>query len=307
MSVAIVFNQKDTQDWFLKLSELFPETSVEVYPNIKDKEKIEFLVTWKPHVNYSNEFPNLKVVHSVGAGVDNLLHTKLPNSVSVARIVDQNLKQDMFEHALACVFNSMKNLNLYNNLKQVKIWNSDSYKSINDTTITILGLGEIGSFVAEKLVALGFKVKGWSKHLKYLDKIECYDESNLSQAVAHSDYIINILPLTSETESILNFTFFELLSKNTTIINIGRGAHLNDSDLMLALDHGIVKEAYLDVFNVEPLPIDHPFWNHPSVFVTPHIAAITNPNSAIFQVVDNFKRFQNNEPLLHQVDLNKEY
>ncbi|MBS7333147.1 MAG: glyoxylate/hydroxypyruvate reductase A [Weeksellaceae bacterium] len=308
MSVAILFNQKSTEEWFLKLKESMPNVKIEVYPDIENYNEIEFLVTWKPHVNYVNEFPNLKVVQSVGAGVDNLLHTVLDGDVLVTRIVDSTLKQDMYEHVLACIMASMKNIIPYYKEQKLKNWSPKKYLTISESTVTILGLGEIGSFVAEKLVALGFQVKGWSNSEKNLDKIQSFVGINqLDEAISNSDFIVNILPLTDLTQNILNQSFFNKLSDNTTIINVGRGAHLVEEDLIAAIDSGKVKEAYLDVFREEPLDKNHLFWENLSIYVTPHIASITNPNTAINQVVENINRFLEDKELLNVVDLKRGY
>ena len=171
MSVAIVFNQKDSGDWLMRLRELLPEQTIEVYPAIEDFSKVEFLITWKPHQGYVNDFPNLKVVQSVGAGIDHLLHTPLPDTVRVTRIVDPALKQDMFEFILSNLLVPMKNLHFYAEEQGAKRWSPAAYRSMNQTKVTILGLGEIGRLVAEKLVNLGFQVKGWSNSEKEIDGV----------------------------------------------------------------------------------------------------------------------------------------
>lgn len=307
MSIAILFNQKSTDIWFENLKNLLPDTKIEVYPTIHNKEDIEFLITWKPHQNYSDEFPNLKVVQSVGAGVDNLLHTPLPDSVLVSRIVDTDLKQDMYEHILTCIMASMKNILPYYKDQLKSSWSPKKYLTISETTITILGLGEIGKFVAEKLAALGFKVKGWSISDKQIESVVTFKEQDLDKAIINSDFVVNILPLTSQTQNFLNKDFFNLLSDHTTLINVGRGAHLVEEDLLEAIDNGKIKEAYLDVFRNEPLDDAHLFWKNPTIYITPHIASITNPETAIHQVVENFKRLSNGDKLNNLVDLKRGY
>lgn len=308
MSVAIIFNQKPIDDWFDKLAELLPETKVEIYPEIENPNDVEFIVTWKPHVGYVNEFPNLKVVQSVGAGIDHLLHTLIPSTINITRIVDPALKHDMFEHVLTCVLTSIKNILPYYKAQFEKNWRPTSYKTIVETTVTILGLGEIGKDVATKFVNLGFTVKGWSNSPKNIEGVESFSGLNeLENAISQTDFIINILPLTAQTEGILNEQFFEFCSDNTVLINVGRGGHLVENDLLTAIKNNKIKEAYLDVFIEEPLPENHPFWTNSQVYVTPHIASMTNANTALEQVADNYKRMKNNETLLNQVSMERGY
>lgn len=308
MSVAIIFNQKPIDDWFDKLAELLPETKVEIYPEIENPNDVEFIVTWKPHVGYVNEFPNLKVVQSVGAGIDHLLHTPIPSTINITRIVDPALKHDMFEHVLTCVLTSIKNILPYYKAQLEKNWQPTSYKTIAETTVTILGLGEIGNDVATKFVNLGFTVKGWSNSSKNIEGVESFSGLNeLENAISQTDFIINILPLTAQTEGILNEQFFEFCSDNTVLINVGRGGHLVENDLLTAIKNNKIKEAYLDVFIEEPLPENHPFWTNSQVYVTPHIASMTNANTALEQVADNYKRMKNEETLLNQVSMERGY
>lgn len=308
MSVALLFNQKPTEEWQRNLQKLLPETKVEVYPIISNPEDVEFIATWKPHKDYIKEFPNLKVVQSVGAGIDHLLHTEIPDSVKVTRIVDSALKQEMFEHVLACVMTSMKNLLTYHKDQLQQKWIPKKYTSIHETTITILGLGEIGKLVAERFVALGFRVKGWSNSQKNMNGVETFvGKEDLNSAIANTDFIVNILPLTTETESILNYKFFNQCSKQTVLINVGRGAHLVEKDLLIAIDEKQIKEAYLDVFREEPLPENHPFWSNKNIYITPHIASVTNATTALQQVATNYKKLKNMETLENEVSLDKGY
>ena len=308
MSVVLIFNQKPSEEWQLKLSELLPDTKVEVYPNVENVDKVDFVATWKPHVGYVNEFPNLKVVQSVGAGIDHLLHTDIPDHIKVTRIVDPALKQDMFEHVLACIMASMKNLLKYQQYQIENKWKPLSYKSITDTTVAILGLGEIGMLVADKLIALGFKVKGWSNSKKIKEGLESFAGNNeLDDAISNTDFIINILPLTDQTKEILNTELFNKCTPNSVLINVGRGDHLIEEDLEKAIANGQIAEAYLDVFSTEPLPENHSFWSNKNIFVTPHIASITNANTALQQVADNYVNMQNNVALLNEVSLKRGY
>ena len=203
---------------------------------------------------------------------------------------------------------SMKNLLTYYKNQVKKEWKPNSYQNIKETSITILGLGEIGKLVAEQFVALGFEVKGWSNSPKNINGVESFSgKDGLIAAISKTNFIVNILPLTDHTEGILNNEFFEKCSANTVLINVGRGAHLVEKDLLVAIEEKQIKEAYLDVFVEEPLPENHPFWTNENVFITPHIASVTNATTALQQVADNYKKMKNNKALLNEVSLDRGY
>lgn len=308
MSIGIIFNQKETDVWLKNLNKLLPDEKIEIYPSFENTDAIDFLIVWKPHESYLTEFRNLKVIQSVGAGIDHLYPSKIPQSIQVSRIVDPALKQDLFEHVLTCVLQSMKNFTTYLIDQQTQNWQPKKYLSIAETKITILGLGEIGKHVAEEFARLGFQVNGWSNSAKNIKNVTSFvGKEQLKDAVNGSHFVVNILPLTGDTKEILNDRFFSWLTAQTTLINVGRGAHLKEDDLLFALENNHLREAYLDVFNLEPLSKNHPFWSHPKIFITPHVASITNPETAILQVVENYKRLRSNNKLLHLVDLKKGY
>lgn len=309
MSIAIIFNNKGSGIWKQKLKETFMNTTVEVYPEIKDKEKVEFILCWKPEVGVLSEFPNLKVVQSVGASVEHILKTqKLDDSIIISRIVDKNLSIDMFEFILSSILMKMKNFNKYFYDKQHEVWSQKKYQSINNTRVTILGLGKIGSYVSERLADIGFIVKGWSNSQKNIRGVKSYHgKEDFKKSVEDSDFLINLLPLTSETENILNTASLRLLNKGVFLINVGRGEHLVENDLINLLNNKHLSGAILDVFREEPLPKQHVFWKHPNITITPHVASLTNVDTAIDLVAENYNRFLNKKELLHIVSLKKGY
>jgi glyoxylate/hydroxypyruvate reductase len=309
MSIVIIFNNKDPKPWAEILQKKLPNTSVEIYSEVKDTTKIDFALCWKPEKNILNEFPNIKVVQSVGASVDGILTTQnLTDNQILTRIVDEQLSIDMFEFLLAGITGFMKKIPNYFLDQKNKVWQQKSYKTISKTTVTILGLGEIGTYVAQKISALGFSTKGWSKSEKKITNVISFcGENELKEALNGTDILINILPLTAETENILSSNNLKQLNEGACLINVGRGEHLVEADLIELLDNGYLAHAILDVFRVEPLPQEHPFWKHDKISVTPHIASITNVDSASDIVVANYKKFKNKEPLLNKVSLKKGY
>ncbi|SEC24264.1 glyoxylate/hydroxypyruvate reductase A [Tenacibaculum sp. MAR_2009_124] len=309
MSIAIIFNNKNPDTWQKALNKKLTDDTVEIYPNIKNPDDVKFIVCWKPEEGVISKFKNVKVIQSVGASVEHITNTqKIDSNTVVTRIIDHNLSMDMFEFLLSSILFNMKNLDYYSQQKQLQNWSPRNYKAIKEVTVCILGLGEIGSFVSEKLSNVGFSVKGWSNSVKNIAGVQSYQgEKGLYHSIEDVDYLINLLPLTKQTENILSKRFMSSLKKGAFLINVGRGEHLVEQDLIQLLDSKHLSGALLDVFREEPLPKEHPFWKHPNITITPHVASLTNVNSAIDIVVENYLRFKNNQELLNIVSLKKGY
>jgi glyoxylate/hydroxypyruvate reductase len=309
MSIAIIFNNKDTRPWEQKLKELLPETMIEVYPNISSFEDVNFLLCWKPEHNVISKFSNVRLIQSVGASIDHITNTQtLNDSIEITRIIDHNLNHDMWEFLLSIVSSEIKNLYSYRQQQSLHEWKPIVYKNFRDTTVSIMGLGQIGSYVAQRFSELGFMVKGWSNSEKNIPNVSTFaGHDSLQPFLENTDFLINILPFTASTENILNKDIFQQLKKGTFLINVGRGEHLNENDLMEALANGQITGAYLDVFREEPLPKSHPFWTNPKIKITPHIASITNLDSAAEQVVANFKALMAGEKIQNTVSILKGY
>jgi glyoxylate/hydroxypyruvate reductase A len=309
MSIAIIFTNKNPEPWRAALSTHLPETVVEIYPEIEDYAAVDFVLCWKPEPNVFDKFPNLKAIQSIGAGIDRIINTQtIKEGQKVARMVDENLSNDMFEFLLVAVLGQLKNINLYHQQQEQKIWLPTSYHSIKDLSVCILGLGTIGSFVAEKFVDLGFKVKGWSVTRKEILGVESFEgDQEMSDALNGTDILINILPATTQTENIINKNRLKQLNKGAFFINVGRGEHLVEEDLLALLDEGHLSGAFLDVFKTEPLPLNHSFWAHPKIQITPHVASITNIKSAVLTVVTNYQNHLSGKPLKFEVSLKKGY
>ncbi|NAS29496.1 glyoxylate/hydroxypyruvate reductase A [Flavobacteriaceae bacterium R38] len=309
MSIALIFENKDPKPWAKILQEKIPDTKVEIYPDVQNQHAIDFVICWKPKPNILKEFPNIKVIQSVGAAIDHITSSQtLENHHIITRIVDNKLSNDMWEFLLTVILSQLKNNTIYARQQQTKIWTQHSYASIKDTTISILGLGSIGGHVAKKFAELGFKVKGWSTSEKDILNVESFSEKEvLNPFLKDSDFLINLLPLTEKTEGILNKELLKKLPKNTFLINVGRGEHLIEEDLIELLDNGDLSGALLDVFREEPLPEKHSFWQHPKIQITPHVASLTNIESATDQIVENHRLFLNKKELLNTVKLEKGY
>lgn len=309
MAILLILDDRDNSSWINHLRRLLPNTSIEVYPTVRDPLAIEFIISMRPRKEQVAEFPNAKVMHSIGAGVNYIIDEgALLEGMQLARIVDPYLSSDMFEFLLAVVAEQIKNLPLYRQFQRQQKWKPISYKRFPDTHISILGLGKIGSFVAERFAQLGFRVSGWSNSKKNIQNVASYTGvEGLGACLAKADFLINILPLTATTKHILNRETLSLLPKGAFLINVGRGLHNQEQDIIELLEEDHLSGGLLDVFKKEPLATNHPFWQHPKINITPHIASLSNPESVVEIVVDNYKRFTKGEPLHHLVSLEKGY
>lgn len=310
MSIAIYTkNEKESQKWEQVLKSNLQNETIEIYPDISNLESVTFLVCWKPEENLLSKFPNLKAIQSLGAGVDHILdHHVVPSHIKVSKVVDDNLTHDMWEHTMSIILSDMKNLPIHAKNKMSKTWSPKRYKRIKDVSIGILGLGTIGKYVASQFAKTGFKVGGWSKSKKEVQNVITYsDESGLKSLLSVSDYVVNILPLTKETSGIINHNLLSNMKQESYLINIGRGPHVVNADLLSNIDSGHLRGAALDVFHCEPLPKESPFWNHSSIIITPHTASLTHIDSVYPQVVVNYIRLIKGLHLFNLVDLSKGY
>ena len=309
MSLVICFNNKDPQPWSKILKERLPNVDIEIYPTVKDSHKVTFALCWKPDKNVLEQFPNLKVIQSVGASIDHLTTSQnLNDNLAVSRIVDHHLSEDMYEFVLASILSHIKQFPVYTEDKNQKIWKQKPYNTIANTVIGILGAGKIGAHVATKLAQFGFEVEAWSRSKKNLPQVFTYSgETGLTSTLHDTDILINILPLTEETTDILNYQTLSQLNPNAYLINVGRGEHLVEADLIKLLDQGHLSGAHLDVFRTEPLPESHPFWIHEKIRITPHVAAITRLDSASKIVSANYQRMIKGQDLINLVSIEKGY
>ncbi|MGH8384260.1 MAG: 2-hydroxyacid dehydrogenase [Pseudomonas sp.] len=234
--------------------------------------------------------------------------SSLTSGVPVARLVDHSLTTTMVEYARAAVFRYHRALDQYERDSRAHRWSFQPPVLAANRTIGVLGLGELGQAVAQALCADGFNVLGWSRSEKAIHGVECFSgESGLADMTAKIDILINVLPLTEATRGILDRRLFERFSRPVQLINIGRGAHLAELDLLIALETGKISAATLDVTAVEPMPDNSPLWGHPGILITPHVAGLSSPESAAAHIAKNIRLAMMNAPLINQIDLVKGY
>lgn len=309
MGILLLDRNRDMTPWVNALQKQLPNVKIEVYPRVQDTTAIDFVITMRPDFASFQQFPNIKVVHCLGAGVNYILDEKVvTEDMILARIVDPYLTEDMWEFVLSVVLTQIKNLPFYVAQQRQSNWKPMSYRRFKETNIAILGLGKIGAYTAAEFAKLGFSVTGWSNSQKNIPGVESYvGLEQLPTCLEKADFLVNILPLTASTKHILNKTNLQYLPQGAFLINVGRGLHNQETDIIELLDNGHLSGALLDVFSQEPLPASHPFWKHPKVFLTPHVASVTNANSAVMQIADNYRRFKKGIALENVVSLEKGY
>ena len=303
-AIAYISRDTDGQLWKKALEAALGPVDFRTLDNLGDKASIGVVLAWKPPAGLIASFPNVKLIVSLGMGVDHLLaDDKLPEGVPITRIMDDGLVGQMSEYALYWALRHHRDIDKYAASQRAKIWKVEDFVDTVHRRIGILGLGTIGQDTAKKFAALGFPTAGWSRTRKSLPGIETFHgPDGLARVLAQSDILVNVLPLTRDTRGLLDAKFFAALPKGAYLINMARGGHVVDEALLAALDSGHLSGAALDVFNQEPLPPEHRYWTHPRVKVTPHVAGATNPRTASPGVIDNIKRLRAGQPLIHTVD-----
>ena len=309
MILVYCSRNKIAMNWLKAVAAELGEDKVFVHEDIKDKSQIEIALTWKAPMRMLQQYPNLKLIQSLGAGVDHIFDfDNVVEGAAISRIVDPQLSEDMYEFVLALILSKLKNLSTYRDQQSQGVWKEKRYKVISDIRLGIMGLGVIGSHVTKRLSDVGFQCMGWSRSEKEIDGISSYHGGDgLDKMLEQTDFLINILPLTNETRGIINLELIKKIKKGAYIINVGRGPHVVDEDILQAIEEGLVSGAALDVFHEEPLPQDHAFWSNEKIVLTPHIASITNIKTAREQVFENIRRYLNGEEVLNEVSVGKGY
>ncbi|MEX2630255.1 MAG: glyoxylate/hydroxypyruvate reductase A [Tistlia sp.] len=300
--------------WTAALKKHKPDLEVEVWPlrapePAGDRSAIDYALVWKPPAGVLKTLPNLKAIFSLGAGIDHLFgDPELPGDVPVVRMVERGLTAGMTEYVVMQVLYHHRRMLDYRAQQRAGVWDELSFVAPWDRKVGILGLGQLGGDAAEKLALLGLDVAGWSRTPKEIPGVASYaGAAGLEAFLARSQILVCLLPLTEETRGILGAETFAKLPRGACVINVGRGEHLVEADLLEALESGQIDSATLDVFAREPLPADSPFWSHERIVVTPHVASITVPDTAAEAVVENIRRIERGEAPRNVVDRDRGY
>jgi glyoxylate/hydroxypyruvate reductase A len=305
VNILFASTKEKPEFWFPRLRPLLPRDRFFGWPDNNGGDIDVAVVATHPKGALAG-LPRLRLIQSLWMGVENIVHDPdLPKGVPVARLIDPGMVAAMGETAIAYVLDWHRHFWCYRKFQQQKAWKRRRQFLASDRTIGVLGLGELGSTIAAKLHAMGFHVAGWSRRPKSLDGVYC--STDLEEVAGRSDALICLLPLTDKTRGIIDRRILGLIRKDGCVINLARGGHVVVPDLVAALDSGHLAQAYLDVFETEPLPADSPLWAHPGLTITPHIAALTEPRTSVGKVAENIERVRRGEKPTNTVDFEAGY
>ena len=294
--------------WARLFAERAPHLPFKIWPDVGDPEQVRYLAAWQPPDDPTRTLPNLEVLFSVGAGVDQFDLSGIAAHVPVVRMIEPGIVEGMVEYATHAVLTIHRDFFVYAAQQQQVCWRDLPVRSASSCRVGVLGLGMLGTAVLERLRLFGYACAGWSRSEHRIEGVECYaGDSALDAFLARTDILVCLLPLTPATRHMLDARLLGKLPRGASLVQTGRGAHLVQDDLLQLLDDGHVRYALLDVTTPEPLPREHPFWRHPGIRITPHIASATRPETAVESVLDNLRRHQAGLPMIGQIDRHRGY
>lgn len=285
-----------------------PEVDFRCWPDLGDPQEIRFLVAWTLTPELIASLPNLEILFSIGAGVDQLDLGLVPPHVRVVRMIEPGITVTMAQYIVMATLALHRDLPFYVAEQRAGRWTQRDVLLCSERTVGFLGLGELARASIKALAPLGFKVLGWSRSGANIAGVETYaGAEGLDPFLARCEILVCLLPLTDDTRGILCRSLFERLPRGAAIINAARGGHLVADDLCAALDDGRLSAAFLDVASPEPLPEGHPFYSHPAIFLTPHIAGVTRRETAVHALIGNLQRVLAGEEPDGEVDRSRGY
>jgi len=297
---------QDQKSWIPGLQAALPGAEVSLWE--PGAPPADYAVVWKPPQQLLDEQPTLKALFNTGAGVDALMQLQLPPALPVIRLDDAGMSVQMAEYVSHAVIRHFREFDRYEADTRAGKWSFRKPHSRLDYPVGILGLGVLGDRVARAVAQFDFPVNGWSRTPKTVPGVQCFaGDTALEAFLAASRIVVCLLPLTPETRDILDAQRLACVRPGGYVINVARGAHVVDADLLAALDSGHLAGATLDVFRSEPLPKDHPFWHHEKITVTPHTSARTLRSESIAQIAGKIAALQRGEPVAGMVDPSRGY
>jgi glyoxylate/hydroxypyruvate reductase A len=304
MSILVNNHTGASQPWADALRSFLPEMLVQIYPHITDPNQVEYAVVWDhPHGDLLN-YPNLKAVLMLGAGMDHIDKELTLPTAPIVRLVDPAVGDDMSQYVLYWLMHFQRGYERYRQQAQLKNWQCHESPLSRDYRVTVVGAGTIGQFISKRLAINGFAVSSWSRTQKELENVACFHgDEGLERVMSASDVLVNCLPLTQSSYHFFDQKKLSLLPKGASLINVSRGAVIDDSALINMLDSGHIASAALDAFAIEPLPKDSPLWQRENVFITPHMSGSTYPAWACEVIANNIRRVENGElpfPIYHR-------
>ena len=306
MNITFCCTDTKAEPWLDGLRAAFPQATVAQWQ--PGAPPADYAVVWAPPQQFLDEQPHLKALLNIGAGVDALLQLKLPPHTNIVRLDDAGMSVQMAEYVCHAVIRHFREFDGYERDVAAGKWSFRKPQSRADFPVGVLGLGVLGERVARSLRVFEFPVHGWSRSAKSIEGVICHSgPAQLDNFLSQCRVLVNLLPLTPETRDILNRDTLSQLQPGGYLINVARGAHLVDDDLIALLDSGHLAGALLDVFRTEPLPADHPFWQHPNIQITPHTSARTLRSESIAQIAGKIGALERGEMVAGVVDAIKGY
>ncbi|MDA9546183.1 2-hydroxyacid dehydrogenase [Bradyrhizobium sp. CCBAU 45321] len=308
MTVLYKANMVRGAEWARFFAERAPDVPFRLWPDIGDPAAVRYLVAWVPPDDIATTFPNLELVFSVGAGVDQFDTTTVPAHIPLVRMLEPGIAETMVEYVTMAVLALHRDLLDFISQQRQQVWREIRITPARRRRVGVVGLGQLGQVVLERLKTFGFPLLGWNRSPREIEGVTCYAGADaLPEFLAQADILVCLLPLTDQTRGILNAELFARLPRGAGLVNVGRGPHLVEADLLAVLDSGALSGAVLDVTDPEPLPAGHPFWSHPRILLTPHNASMTTPDTAVDFVLDVIARHRRGEELPGLVDRKRGY
>jgi len=304
--VSLVFYSQvdDAHDWRVALHAADPTLAFHAWPDCGPADAVEAVLAWKAPPGFYRQFPNLKLIINLGAGVDSIVRdSTLPEGIPITRISDPEMGRMMGQFLLACVLRHFREFGTFERARTERRWAYVHPRETRECTVGMMGLGQLGAVAAAEFVRQGFRVLGWSRSPKVLAGVETFAGMDALPAfLGQSEICVMLLPLTAETENLMTAERFAQLPRGAKFVSAGRGRTVDEAALLAALRSGHLAEATLDVFHEEPLPASHPLWDLPQVLITPHLASVAIPRTAAAQIVANLRRVRRGEPPAHAVE-----
>lgn len=306
MRITVCLTGNKPEPWVQGLQAALPDAEVLAWE--PGQAPADHAVVWAPPQAFIDAQPQLRTLFNIGAGVDALLQLQVPETMTIVRLDDAGMSVQMAEYACHAVIRHFRELDVYEAEARAGRWVYRKPRERADYPVGILGLGVLGERVAKAVAQFEFPVLGWSRSRKDIEGVRCFaGEARLGDFLVGTRVLINLLPLTDATRGILNKSTLSALQRGAYLINIARGDHLVEDDLIPLLDSGQLAGATLDVFQTEPLPAAHAFWQHPKISITPHGSARTSRDASIAQIAGKIRALQRGEAVAGVVDPQRGY